>query len=176
MKHWLDIYLAYFKTSIAVQFQYRAAMLIWLIGMVLEPLIYLVVWSTVARSGGGNVGGFTAGDFAAYYIVLMIVNHATLAWNMYEFEFRIQTGMFSVYLLRPVHPIHMDISSNLSFKLLSQMVLLPTAAALAFVFNPTFDFRLWTVLAFVPALMLAFAVRFLFAAKEIVQDIAREQP
>ena len=36
--------------------QYRAALVIWLIGHVLEPLVYLVVWSAVSVSRGGERG------------------------------------------------------------------------------------------------------------------------
>ena len=32
---------------------------------VAEPVIYLVVWSTIARQQGGSIDGYTAGTFAA---------------------------------------------------------------------------------------------------------------
>lgn len=157
----LDIYRAHFKTTIASQLQYRAALVIWLIGMVLEPLIYLVVWTTVARSSGGQVGGYTPQDFAAYFIVFMLVNHATFTWIMWEYEYRIRQGTFSAMLLRPIHPIHSDIADNLSYKLLTLSVMLPTAIALSLAFRPAFHLVPWAVLAFIPALILAFLVRFL---------------
>jgi ABC-2 type transport system permease protein len=69
MRAWLDFYWTNMKTAIAGQFQYRVANYFWMIGMVAEPVIYLIVWSTVADSRGGSVGGFTPGEFAAYYIV-----------------------------------------------------------------------------------------------------------
>ena len=40
------------------QIQYRASGMIWMLGGTLEPVIYLVVWSVVARSQGGEVAGF----------------------------------------------------------------------------------------------------------------------
>jgi ABC-2 type transport system permease protein len=103
-----DVYRAQFKATIALQLQYRVALVIWLIYTVLEPVISLVVWSAVARSTGGRVGGFSPGDFAAYFILLMLVNHLTFTWVMHEFEFRIRLGQFSPKLLRPIHPIHAD--------------------------------------------------------------------
>jgi ABC-2 type transport system permease protein len=128
---------------------------------VLAPIIYLVVWRTVAESSGGRVGGFTGGDFAAYFIVLMIVNHLTFTWVFWEFEWRIRQGMFSPLLLRPIHPIHHDIAANLAFKLLTLAVIVPTTVALVLLFDPVFEPPAWAVAAFVPALLLAFALRFL---------------
>ena len=55
-----DIYTTLFRTDLAVQFQYRAAMVIWLIGRVIEALVFLSVWTAVAESQGGQVGGFSA--------------------------------------------------------------------------------------------------------------------
>jgi ABC-2 type transport system permease protein len=78
----LVLYRAQFKTTIAEQFQYRGALVIWLMGLILEPVIYLSVWSTVALSQGGTVDGFTAADFAAYYLVALVVSQATFTWIM----------------------------------------------------------------------------------------------
>jgi len=156
-----DVYVQQFKTTLAVQLQYRASLIIWLIGHVLEPVIYIVVWSTVARASGGNVGDFTTGEFAAYYIVLMLVNHATFTWIMWEYDYRIRHGSLSFALLRPVHPIHSDVADNVSYKLLTMIVMLPTAVGLSLAFRPTFHLVSWAVVTFVPVLGLAFIVRFL---------------
>lgn len=158
----LDAYAAHFKAYIALQLQYRAELVIWLLGMVLEPVIYLVVWSSVARSSGGQVGGFTPAGFAAYYILFTLVNHATFSWIMHEFEFRIRNGDFSPRLLRPIHPIHSDIADNLTYKLLTSAVMLPAAIVLSLVFQPSFAPPLWAIPLFVPALALGFLVRFFF--------------
>jgi ABC-2 type transport system permease protein len=157
----LDIYRTQLKVWINLQLQYRVALVIWLIGMILEPLIYLVVWTTVARQTGGEVGGFTPSTFAAYFVTLMLVNHATFTWIMWEFDYRIRQGQLSPMLLRPVHPIHNDIAQNLSYKLLSLSVLAPAAAVLGWVFGAQFDTTLYTALAFIPALLLAFLLRFM---------------
>ena len=161
MKDLVVLYVQQFKTTFASMLQYRASLFIWMIGSVLEPLVYLVVWSTVSISHGDNVGGYTAAQFAAYFIVLMLVNQATYSWIMYEYEYRIREGLLSPALLRPVHPIHADISENISSKLISMPVLIVIAAGLAWLFRPTVTFLPWTILAFIPALVLAFLVRFL---------------
>ena len=100
------VYPVLFRTDLAVQFQYRAAMVIWLIGLVIQPVIYLVVWLAVTEARDGQVGDFTSGDFAAYYITYMVVNHITFTWFMFEFEYRVRSGSFSPLLLQPLHPIH----------------------------------------------------------------------
>jgi len=155
-----DLYRAEFRTSLATMFQYRAALVIWLISQVLDPLIYLIVWSTVAVASGGSVAGYTTGDFAAYFIVLMIVNHLTFTWIMWEYEYRVREGTLSAALLRPVHPIHADIAENLSSKMVSTPGMLLAAMILALIFHPTFHFTPWAVAAFVPAVALAFLLRF----------------
>jgi ABC-2 type transport system permease protein len=63
-------------------------------------------------------------------------------------------------LLRPVHPVHADIAQNISYKLLTSAVMLPVAAVLTLVFRPAFHASAWEVIAFIPALALAFCVRF----------------
>jgi ABC-2 type transport system permease protein len=160
MKGLLDVYRAVFKVTVAVQLQYRVVLVIWLLWMVLQPVVSLVVWSSVARSRGGQVGGYGAADFAAYFIVMMLVNHATFTWIMEIFEWRIRVGQFSPMLLRPVHPIHVDIADNITYKALTAVVLVPAAVGLALAFRPALHPAPWSLLALVPALVLAFLLRF----------------
>jgi ABC-2 type transport system permease protein len=157
----VEIYLQQFKTTTAMMFQYRASLLIWMIGQVLEPLIYLVVWSTVSNTLGGNVGNYTTAQFAGYFLVFMVVNQITYTWIMFEFEYRVREGMLSFALLRPVHPIHSFIADNLSSKLITLPIMMAIAIALAIVFSATMSLT-WIGLAFfIPALLLAFLIRFL---------------
>ena len=149
-----------FGTSLAVNLAYRGAVAIWTFSVIIEPLVFIVVWQTVA--GSGRTGTYTAEQFVAYYLVLMVVGHLTFSWHMYEFEFRIRTGAFSPLLLRPVHPIHHDVCDNLAFKLVGLFGVLPVAVVLAVVFGADLsDTTVVTVLAFIPALLLAMALRFL---------------
>jgi ABC-2 type transport system permease protein len=154
------VYAAKFRAEIAIQFAYRWALAIWLLGLLLEPIVYLVVWTTVAVSQGGEVAGFSAGEFAAYFTVLMIVNQLTFTWHFFFFEWRVQNGFFSPLLLRPIHPIHNDVAENLTFKALTFTIVVPVAAFLLVTFGATAATQPWHVLAFVPALVMAMALRF----------------
>ena len=161
MTGFVRLYVQQFRTTLATMFQYRASLFIWMIGQVLEPVVYLVVWSTVSRNQGGSVGSFSTGEFASYYIVLMLVNQVTYTWIMYEMEYRIRQGMLSIALLKPVHPIHSDIADNVSSKLITLPVMLVIAAGLGLFFRAAIAPPLWAILLVLPALFLAFLVRFL---------------
>ena len=162
MKAFTDIYATLTRTTFAVMLQYRAEMVIWLIGLVLQPVIYLVVWIAVADAGGGEVGGYDKGDFAAYFIAMLVVNHLTFTWIMFEFEFRVRSRAFSPLLLQPLHPIHHDIVDNFSYKVMTAILVLPVAALLGWAFTPRFNTETWMGVAFVPALGLSFLMRFFF--------------
>jgi ABC-2 type transport system permease protein len=158
---WVALYRQQFKTTFATMLQYRASLFIWSISAILEPVVYMIVWSAVSQGHGGSVGSYTPGGFAAYYIAFMLVNQVTYTWIMYEYEYRIRQGYLSFALVKPVHPIHSDIADNLSSKLITLPFLILVAIGLGLIFHPTADFKLWAVLAFIPSLVLAFLVSFL---------------
>lgn len=161
MKALAQLYLQQFKTTFATMVQYRASLFIWMIGHVLEPLVYLVVWSVVAQGGGGQAGGYTTQQFAGYFIVLMLVENVSYTWIMYEYDYRIREGLLSPALLRPVHPIHADVADNLSSKAITMPFMLGVALVLGFVFRPEISPPPWAILVAVPVLVLAFLLRFL---------------
>src|SRR6266568_1068991 len=148
----MGVYRAHLKTSFLMYLHYRASSVLWLLDMVLGPVIYLVVWSTIARANGGVVDGYRAGDFAAYFLVLLLVNHLTDNWVYYEFEGRVRQGLLSPLLLRPIHPIHADVAQNLTYKWMMLVVMLPTAGVLALVFHPTAHVTWLSLLLFFPSL------------------------
>jgi ABC-2 type transport system permease protein len=160
MTNFLSLYKAFLRISTAMMIQYRASGLIWMIGAVLDPIIFLVVWSVAARASDGAVGGMTPSDFAAYYIVLMVINHLTFSWIMEVFQYRVQYGNFNAELLRPVHPIHMDIADNIAYKLVMTVVMIPAVGICIWLFEPHFVFIPWALAAALPAIFLAFLVRF----------------
>lgn len=155
-------YRGQFATDLANQMAYRGSVVIWVLSGIIQPLVSIVIWQAVAESRGGDVGGMTAGQYAAYFMVTMLVSHMTFIWHMWEFEWRITTGYFSPILLRPIHPIHNDISQNLSYKLVGLIGVVPGAILLAVVFNADFSGTgVRDLLAFIPALILAMILRFI---------------
>ena len=110
MRRYIDFYLSSMRISILSQIQYRVANYFYMIGMITEPVIYLVVWSTIANQQGGIVGGYTAGTFAAYYIVWTLVRNMNIVFTPFGWEWRIREGRLSMELLRPIHPLHCDVA------------------------------------------------------------------
>jgi ABC-2 type transport system permease protein len=155
------LYSQQFKTTIAAMFQYRASLVIWMIGQVLEPLVYLIVWSVVSNNNGGSIGSYTTGEFAGYFILLMLVNQFSYTWIMYEFEYRVREGILSFALLKPVHPIHSDIADNVSSKLITLPMMIIIAIGFFIVFHASISPQLWAIGLFIPVILLAFVIRFI---------------
>ena len=162
MKAWLDFYWTTMKTAVLEQFQYRVANYFYMIGMIAEPVIYLVVWSAIARARGGSVEGYTPGEFAAYYIVWTLVRNMNLVFTPYGWEWRIRQGVLSGLLLRPVHPIHFDLAFFAGWKVVVIVLWLPLAAVLSLIFRPTLDVTALEVGVFFVAIWGAYLIRSMF--------------
>jgi ABC-2 type transport system permease protein len=161
LREWGTYYRRLWSIGIAQYTAYRGAAAIWTLGLIVGPLVTLVVWTTVADSNGGEAGGFTAPEYAAYFVILMVVNHLTFTWQAWEQEFRIRTGQYSPLLLRPVHPIHADVTGNFSFKLFGLVGVVPAAVILSFAFDARYEATAWAWLAFLPTLLLAMVLRYM---------------
>jgi ABC-2 type transport system permease protein len=159
MRSLVDFYLTMMKTAVIGQFQYPVANYFYMIGMVAEPVIYLVVWSTVAAAQGGAVGGYTPGKFAAYYIVWTLVRNMNIVFTPYGWEWRIRTGELSALLLRPIHPLHYDLSFFAGWKFVVIILWLPIAAVLSLAFHPTFNTSLLEIVVFFFAIWGAYLIR-----------------
>jgi ABC-2 type transport system permease protein len=147
------------RIGLLEQFQYRVAAYFYMIGMLAEPVIYLVVWSAIARQNGGVVNGYTPGTFAAYYIVWMLVRNINIVLTPYAWEWRIKEGQFAASLMRPVHPIHNDLGYFAGGKVVVILLWLPIAAALALVFHPELSPSVLQCVVFFVAIWGAFVIR-----------------
>jgi ABC-2 type transport system permease protein len=163
IRGYADYYLTAMRIAISTQFQYRTANYFFMVGMVAEPVIYLVVWSTIARQQGGSVGGITPGEFAAYFIVWTLVRNMNFV-SVGAWENRIRTGELSGELLRPLHPIHYDIGYFAGWKVVVIILWLPIALALSLLFQPDLNPRPIDVAVFAFAIWGAYLVRTLIYA------------
>ncbi|WP_299957361.1 ABC-2 family transporter protein [uncultured Modestobacter sp.] len=152
-------YAVVMRTAVQSQFQYRTANYLYMLGMIAEPVVYLVVWSAVADAQGGAVEGITAGEFAAYYIVWTLVRNMNVVFTPYGWEQRIRQGELSGQLLLPVHPLHYDLAYFAGWKFVVILLWIPIAAVLTLVFSPVFDVTALELLVFVLAIWGAYLIR-----------------
>ena len=128
----------------------------WMVG----PLIYLFVWSTAA--GSATVGGWTRGEFVAYYLVLINVNQLTVSQTAWTVGMMIQMGGLSRLLLYPMAPIFDTLAAEVAGKLVFKSFVIPVTALLAFFLHPTLETSAGGVAQFGVALALAWVLRFLW--------------
>jgi viologen exporter family transport system permease protein len=159
LRSMVSLYASLMRTAMQTQFQYRAANYFYMIGMVVEPVIYLVVWSTIADQSGGSVEGYTAGTFAAYYIVWTLVRNMNIVFTPFGWETRIREGELAGHLLRPVHPIHYDLGYFAGWKVIVIVYWIPIAIVLSIAFRPTLDPTAAQVVVFFIAIWGAYLIR-----------------
>lgn len=158
-RSYVRLYATLGRTSIMEQFQYRAANYFYMIGMVAEPIVYLVVWSTIARQQGGSVGGYTPTTFAAYYIVWTLVRNMNIVFTPFGWEERIREGQLSGQLVRPLHPIHYDVGFFAGWKVVVIVLWIPIAAVLSLVFRPELSPTVAQGVTFLVAIWGAYLIR-----------------
>jgi ABC-2 type transport system permease protein len=161
----LRIYQRLWQVNWAEQWQYRANLLMYLFYWLVSPIVYLAVWTTIARSQG-SVSGLTPNDFVTYYMTLLIVDQLTSDITIHIFGSKIQDGTLSGELIRPIHPVLTSaLVNNLAFKALTFMVLIPVWGVLWLLFQPDFSgVTGQSILLAVPAVLLGFTVSFLLSA------------
>ncbi len=160
MIHLARVYGSHIRLSFQAQLQYRVAAGFSLLGFVIEPVVYLVVWKSIAEAQGGSIAGFTADDFVAYYIAWTLVRAMNLALTPYVWDGRIQRGRINDHLSKPLHMFHRDLSFFAGWKPMWIAWWVPMAAILVAVFQPQVRPNAWQLFAFFTAIWTAFVLRF----------------
>ncbi len=138
--------------------QYRDFFFVLAFGWMVQPLIYMLVWSTAA--GEERIGGLDRGAFVAYYLVLILVNQLTYAQTNWTVGDVIRTGGMNTLLLRPMSPVYDVLASEVAGKVVFMLFVVPATALLALILRPEASITAVNAVAFVPALTLAWLLRF----------------
>lgn len=154
-------YRAGMKIGFQRELQYRIRAFLMLIGFLVEPTIYLVVWTSVADAQGGEIAGLTSGTLAAYYIVWTLVRVYNLGFAPDAWEWRIRDGRLNDFLSQPIHPFHRDYTFFAGAKFMWTLAWIPVAIFLTIIFDPVFELSLFNIAGFVVALWGGYTVRFL---------------
>jgi len=152
---------AYWERAIA----YRAVFVVALLNAAF-PLVMMAIWIGVAQTG--PVAGYTAADFASYYLSAVFVRRITSVGIVSDVERLVRTGELSVYLIRPLGVIHHFFARVLAGRPLAALapaVLVAVAALL--IPGQQFDLRPLRLLLFSLAcgvgLVLEFLLQYLVA-------------
>jgi ABC-2 type transport system permease protein len=155
----LRYYVAEARNGLLHEFQYRVTAFIGLIGFLIEPVVYLAVWRSVAIAQGGAVGDYGLSELTGYYIAWSLVRAMNLALAPYTWEWRIRGGRLNELLIRPVHPFHRDFAFFAGQKPIWIVMALPLAAIMWLTFRPDLTLSLVGILGFFVAVWLAFTIR-----------------
>jgi len=154
------VYRALLLAQLQSAMQYRVQMFLYVFFSFIRPIIFLAAWTAVAASQGGRVGSFDQPAFAAYFVVMTLVTHVTMAWNSFEFEYQVRQGQLSPLLLRPLHPVHYAIATNLVWKAFTSIAVVGVAVFIAFTFGARFDTQPFHIVLGIPSALLGGALYF----------------
>jgi ABC-2 type transport system permease protein len=149
---------ALIKSTWMTWLQYRSFFFLLAFGWMIPPLVSLFVWSTAASEK--PIQGLTQGEFVAYYLLFILINQLTYSQTNWTVGDSIRNGDMNRALLRPLSPLFSTLSSELAGKVVYMTFVTPVVAALALLFHPTLYLTWQQGLAFVPALLLAWLLRF----------------
>ena len=130
-------------------------------GWMAPILIYLFVWITAV--GAGHIKGFDRLELINYYLCLLVINQLTYPVSNWTVGDVIRNGIFSSWLLRPVHPIFEAIASDIAVKMVCMPFCIVIVVLLVIILHPVLILSWSSALLFLPALILSQCLRFLQA-------------
>lgn len=159
LRHYSGVYRALAAHDFKLALQYRWPTFLGMFALLTEPVVYLVVWTSVADHSGGTVGGLTAGEVSAYYVVWTLVRNLTAGYSPDIWQRRFQDGTLADLLLRPLHPVHADIAGGFGSNLPRAGLAIPLTALLVVLFRPEIDTDPLHVVVFVGSVAAAYLLR-----------------
>jgi ABC-2 type transport system permease protein len=164
----LQIYKRFWQVNWAEHWQYRANLMMYVLYGLVSPVVYLAVWTSIARTNG-SVSGLTANDFVTYYLTLLVVDQIIADISQYYLADKIQDGTLSNDLIRPIHPVlTQTLIATTAQKALSFVALAPVWVILVLLFRPDYSaVTLTSFLMTLPTVLLGSAIAFLLGVSVV---------
>lgn len=134
------------KVGLLTEMQFRIVGFLQLLGFLIEPVVLLVVWRTVAATSG-SIGSYSSDEIVAYYVVWTLVRAMNLALTPFVWEWWIQYGRVSHLLMHPRSVYWRTAMNFAGMKLLWFTLWLPVGGTLFAVFRPDITFT-WRTFVF----------------------------
>lgn len=159
MRNLLPVYAVEARMAMQRQAQYRGAAFITILGFLIEPIVYLVVWRTVAEASG-PINGYGVDEFTSYYIVWTLVRVFNLALAPGAWDWWVRSGRISNDLLHPVDPYHRNLAGFAGSKVIWIVLWIPVAIFLWLIFRPDLSPTPFEVVTFFVAAWAGYVIRF----------------
>jgi ABC-2 type transport system permease protein len=140
--------------------QHRGFFFILAFSWLIQPLVFLFVWT--AAAGEGTVGGLTRDNIIVYYLALILINQLTYAQTNWTVGDLIRSGQMNRLLLYPMSPLYNTLATEIAGKAVYMTFVIPVALLLALWLKPAFEVTAVAAIAFIPALFMAWLLRFLW--------------
>lgn len=140
--------------------QHRSFFFILAFSWMIQPLVFMFVWA--AAAGDGALAGLSRGEITAYYLALIPVNQLTYAQTNWTVGDLIRGGQMSRLLLYPMSPLYNTIATEMAGKVVYMTFVVPITVLLALWLKPDFHVTAVSLSAFIPALLMAWLLRFLW--------------
>lgn len=128
-----SVALAVLRVGLAESFAYRAELLLWVLATTM-PLVMIALFDAAARDA--PLGGYDRARFATYFLVTLVVRHATSSWVAWQLGRDIRQGTLSLRLLRPVHPLLAYVAESVTSVPLRLVVAAPVVLLGAWLTDP----------------------------------------
>jgi ABC-2 type transport system permease protein len=146
----------------AIMTAYRAQIFIWMLSGTLSLVMMLVWIAQAGQAPGGRIGGYSAPDFASYFLGVWLAGQMIVVWVAWELDFQIRQGAMSPKLLRPLDPIWAHLSEHLAERLVRIPLMLGMLALFGWLTHAHFSPRPLDYLLFTVLVLLGFLFRFLW--------------
>lgn len=128
-------YRAVFSIFFQEGLAYRASGLIWILTDLTTAVTMPLVWTAASKAMGGQIAGFTSGDFVLYYLCMLLLGSFITSHIMWEVATEIKEGNFSAVLVRPVNFFTYTFFRNLAWRIIRPTLFLPIFLGLLYLYR-----------------------------------------